>query len=82
MATEAWDRFGCPQPPSAQTDDVPRGVSVNWEITRVTDSELSFMRVGSTFHSCGQPATSMRIDSRAQIIQEVEIFGLLGCYAA
>ena len=70
---EAWDRVGCHQPPPARTGDVPCGVAVNWEMARAADSDLSFRKVGSTLHSCGQPATSMRIESRAQIIQEVEI---------
>ena len=82
MATEAWDRVGCHQPPSARTGDVPCGLSVNWEITIGVDSDLSFWKVGSTLHSFGQPATSMRIDSGTQIFQEVEILALQGCYAA
>ena len=74
MATEAWVRVDCHQPPSART-----GVFVNWEMARVTESDLSFRKFGRTLNSCGQPAVSMRIDSRARTIQE---FALMGCCAA
>jgi len=76
--SEAWNRVGCHQPPSARTGDVPCGVTANWEMARTSDPDLSFRKVGSTLQSCGHPATSMRIDSRAQIIQEIEILALLG----
>jgi hypothetical protein len=92
MTTEAWDRLGCHQRLSALPGDVPCGVSVNWEIgdsNRFTSKKQSsaslewhLVELGPICDVDENRITLANTESRAQIIEEVEVFALLGCYAA